>query len=59
MSVIPRETPIHVLHVDDDPMFSDLVAKYLEKLSEKITVHTETDPQNGIEQLDNEPIDCQ
>ncbi len=58
MNEIPGGTSIHVLHVDDDPKFNDLVKTYLEKLSEKITVYTETNPQKGIEHIENKPIDC-
>ena len=58
MSKISGDSSIHVLHVDDEPMFGDLVETYIEKISENITVHTETDPRKAVNYLETEPVDC-
>ncbi|AEN07606.1 response regulator receiver protein (plasmid) [halophilic archaeon DL31] len=58
MSKLPEDSSIDILHVDDDPMFTDLVKTYLEKLSGRFTIHTETNPRAGIERVENEPVDC-
>lgn len=49
---------IHVLHVDDDAMFSDLVATYLEQLDDDITVLTEDDAGAALDRLAHHPVDC-
>ncbi|WP_121820589.1 PAS domain S-box protein [Halostella salina] len=51
-------TPIHVLHVDDDRGFTDMVAKFLEREDEQLTVHTATTAAEGLERLDRRDIDC-
>ena len=58
MSKISVDPSTHVLHVDDNPMFGDLVETYLEKISEEITVHTETDPRTAVDYLQAESVDC-
>ncbi|GGM75373.1 PAS domain S-box-containing protein [Halarchaeum rubridurum] len=49
---------IHVLHVDDDPRFGELVATFLEREDDAFTVTTETSVREGIEVLTNERLDC-
>lgn len=49
---------ITVLHVDDDQKFAKLVAIYLERESVALDVVTETDPDDAIERLENQQIDC-
>ncbi|MFC7044845.1 PAS domain S-box protein [Halobacteriaceae archaeon GCM10025711] len=51
-----QATPIRVLHVDDDPAFLDLVAEYLERESEALTVVSATDPDEALAGLDD--VDC-
>ena len=51
---------IDVLHVDDEPGFVEVAAELLERRSDRITVHTETDPGAALERVTEEgsPIDC-
>lgn len=49
---------IRVLHVDDEPSFSDLVATFLEREDDRITVHTATRADEGRKMLSNHEIDC-
>ncbi|GAB7008649.1 PAS domain S-box protein [Halorubrum trueperi] len=53
-----RESPVRVLHVDDDPSFLDLVATYLERLDDAFDVRSETDVDAALGALETEPIDC-
>jgi len=59
-SGFPDEKAIHVLHVDDDPSFAELVATYLERERERLTVHTETDPRDALDAIrdDDVTFDC-
>ncbi len=54
---VPTDT-IRVLHVDDDPKFTELVASFLERHSDKFEVHTATSPETGTDLLTNNDIDC-
>ncbi|PAU82939.1 hybrid sensor histidine kinase/response regulator [Halorubrum salipaludis] len=49
---------IRVLHVDDDPSFADLVATFLEREHDRINVHTESDPSDGLDRLAEQEFDC-
>jgi len=49
---------IRVLHVDDEPRFTDLAAEYLERVDERFDVVTESGAPSGLDRLDGEPIDC-
>ncbi|RDZ63836.1 hybrid sensor histidine kinase/response regulator [Haloferax sp. Atlit-12N] len=57
---LSESSPIDVLHVDDDPEFSTLVAAALEREREHITVHTETDPRVAVDRVrrDGPTFDC-
>ncbi len=46
---------IHVLHVDDNPVFGDLVETFLGRFDD-IVVHAETDPNAALDRLDT--VDC-
>lgn len=50
--------PVLVLHVDDDPQLRDLVATYLERLNDDLSVCTDATAADGLETLTTEPIDC-
>ena len=52
------ESPIRVLHVDDEPSFLDLVATYLKRIDERFHVRSETDVEIALDVLEAEPIDC-
>jgi PAS domain S-box-containing protein len=49
---------IHVLHVDDDPMFLDLAATFLERTDEAFEVTTVEDASTALESLETGPYDC-
>ncbi len=50
--------PIHVLHVDDEPGFADMVAAFLEHRDDRFVVRTETSPEDGLDVLSAHDIDC-
>jgi len=50
--------PIHLLHVDDEPGFVDMVAEFLEREDDRLTVHTATSASAGLDRLDQTRIDC-
>ncbi|MFA9517403.1 PAS domain S-box protein [Halopenitus sp. H-Gu1] len=52
------EPPIHVLHVDDEADFGEMVATYLQREDEQIEVYTATSPEEGLEILVDRDIDC-
>ncbi|MFC7097083.1 PAS domain S-box protein [Halobaculum marinum] len=49
---------IRVLHVDDQPAFAELVATYLEREHDRITVHSASSAEEGREVLASERVDC-
>lgn len=49
---------IHILHVDDDPSFLDVVATFLEREDDRIEVETATNPEDGLEMLTDHSVDC-
>ncbi len=49
---------LRVLHVDDDPALLDLTAEFLERLDDRVTVRSETDPLTVLDRLDAETVDC-
>jgi PAS domain S-box-containing protein len=49
---------MRVLHVDDEPDFGELTAKFLEKEDERIEVLTATSGTDGLKTLQREDIDC-
>ena len=51
------EQPIHVLHVDDDPDFTDLVATALEREDDRLLVETATEVAEGLDRL-TDATDC-
>ncbi|QPV61496.1 PAS domain S-box protein [Halosimplex litoreum] len=56
MSATP--TTIRVLHVDDDPDLSALVASALEREDDRFDVTTATSPDEGLDVLADERVDC-
>jgi len=52
------DSPIRVLHVDDEPGFADMVADFLEREDPQITVQTAKTVESAIEILDTSSIDC-
>ncbi|SMO67528.1 PAS domain-containing protein [Halorubrum cibi] len=50
--------PIQVLHVDDDPAFADLAAEFLEREGDRLNVRTETSPENALEPVREDDVDC-
>jgi PAS domain S-box-containing protein len=49
---------IHILHVDDEPHKSDLMATFLKREDERFEILTATSAEEGITSLDEEPVDC-
>jgi len=49
---------IHVLHVDDDPELSDLVATYLERVNARLSVQTAVSPAEALDRLETADVDC-
>ena len=49
---------IHVLHVDDQPDFSELVVTYLERQDDRLAVETALSASDGLERLQQVDIDC-
>jgi len=52
------DSPIRVLHVDDDPDFAELTAELLEREDSRISVTTATGPVDGRERLESTEFDC-
>ena len=48
---------IRVLHVDDAPNFSDLIADRLENTADQITVQTVSTPNEGVSTLATDSVD--
>lgn len=57
MSQRSREV-IHVLHVDDKPAFTDMVAEFLEREENQFTVETATSVSEGTSCLVERDFDC-
>lgn len=55
-----RRATIHVLHVDDQPTFGEMVATYLERAEgeSSLTVSTVTDARTALARLDESRVDC-
>jgi PAS domain S-box-containing protein len=49
---------IRVLHVDDEPSLSDMVATFLEREDDRITVRTAMNADEGQQILSSDSIDC-
>lgn len=52
------EGSIRILHVDDDPDFSDLTAEFLELQDDRFTVTAADHAGDGLERLADEEFDC-
>lgn len=49
---------IVVLCVDDEPRMVNLIELHLERINNDISVLTETDPEDALETIDDEDLDC-
>ena len=49
---------VRVLHVDDEPSFADMVAAFLGREQDRISVQTATSPTDALQQLAANDIDC-
>ncbi|MBB6646308.1 response regulator [Halobellus ruber] len=49
---------IHVLHIDDDPDFADLVKTFLKREDDRFTVETATNADEGLKRIYDRPPDC-
>ncbi|MFB6219088.1 MAG: response regulator, partial [Halobacteriaceae archaeon] len=54
----PDTSRVAVLHVDDDAAFADLVATYLERVDDAITVETCTDATEAPDRIAAGEFDC-
>ena len=57
-SMSTTETPIQLLHVDDQPSFTEMVAAQLEYERDRFTVQTATNATDGHDILADHEIDC-
>lgn len=55
---VTGERQIRVLHVDDEANLAETSALWLEKVSDRLSVVTETSAPDGLDRLDEEDIDC-
>jgi len=53
-----RRSSIQVLHIDDEPDFTDLTASFLQREDNQFTVKTATSADEGLERIDDRPPDC-
>lgn len=49
---------VKILHVDDEPGFADMAATFIEREDDRFDVKTVTSPDEGLQQLKTEPVDC-
>lgn len=49
---------IRILHVDDDPDFTDMTATFLEREDERFIVETATSASEGLDHVTENQIDC-
>jgi len=52
------ENRINMLHVDDDPSFTDLTAEFLEREEDRFSIQTATNADEGLEIIADRPPDC-
>lgn len=52
------DSQILVLHVDDEQQVSELTAEFLERITDRFDVRTETNPHEVIDQLSANSINC-
>lgn len=50
--------PIRVLHVEDEPEFASLVADFIERQDDRITVEAALNAEEGLERLTGADFDC-
>jgi PAS domain S-box-containing protein len=50
--------PVHILHVDDEPDFADLVGEFLEREDDDFTVQTATSPSEALDRFALSDFDC-
>lgn len=56
MGVLPQH--IYLLHVDDDPALADLVAEFINRIDDRISVDSTTSASEGLELLAENEYDC-
>ena len=52
------ESEVHVLHVDDEPGFAEMVAKFLRRADDRVAVTTARSADEGLDHLTEGEIDC-
>lgn len=53
-----RNETIKILHVDDEPGFAEMAATFIEREDDRFNVKTASSPDEGIQRLQTEPVDC-
>jgi len=56
--VEPTDEPIRILHVDDEPDFTDAVGTFLERQDHRFTVETSTHVPDALDRLAGDGFDC-
>jgi|APHM01.1.fsa_nt_gi PAS domain S-box len=53
-----HQQQVEVLHVDDDPDFTELAKGFLERKDSQLTVETATNTDEGLQHVSDRPPDC-
>ena len=49
---------VRILHVDDEPEFSDITKTFLEREDDRFVVETATSAEEGLQRINDRPPDC-
>lgn len=52
------QAPIRVLHVDDDPSFTDLTVEFLKRENDRFIIETANSADEGLQRITDRPPDC-
>lgn len=56
--MISTQAPIRVLHVDDDPSFTDLTVEFLKRENDRFIIETANSADEGLQRITDRPPDC-
>lgn len=56
--MIPGDASVDILHIDDDPDFTDLSAEFLKREDDRFKIKTAGSASEGLDRLANEQFDC-
>lgn len=54
----PTDDSIHILHVDDEPEFTEMAATFVEREDDRFDIETAINPSNGLELLSETNFEC-